>query len=634
MAFAAPVEVGTMLSAAARARRRSLCGASCRFWSCVYAWIVVIRPLTIPNSSLSALAIGPRQFVVQDAFEMMWCAFGSYDVWLTPITIVTSSFFAGAEMITFLAPPSMCALALVASVKNPVDSTTTSTPRSFHGSCAGSRSARIFRVLLPYLMPSSTTEMSSGNRPRIESYFSRCAIVVRSPRSLAATTSMSAPPWLFRACTARKKLRPIRPDPLMPTRTVTGRSPRSRVTGQTPGGATTTTLPWPSDPTNSPSEVRTGNPEGPRSDLLGEHLRAQAGLGVGDPELLGALVGHRQQPADPAGDRVLGERRDVQLPELLQGRRVVLQAEVTGHLQVVGHLVAEDLQGPFHTGAGRHRGAGGAAQVRVVEVREPVRGGPHLAPHPALLPGHQRLVRAQPGEQHADRVTVPDHHPVHAADLACLGRDAQPARGSDERERRLRTGAGDLQGGGPARLRQRAVCQERAPPCRDRVATGAGDDLRRKTADRTAPAVEETGLAGQRLAVPDHPHDVPAALADPVAGDHHHVGGVAVDLRDVPPEPARGGAGVELGLHHDPAADDVQAAGEPQHRGDLRLATTRLGDLSAGQLRLHLCRHRHAPDPATSAAFPELVPERPTRAARGPGYLMPRRESPHRHWRA
>ena len=35
VAFAAPVEVGTMFSAAARARRRSLCGPSCRFWSAV-----------------------------------------------------------------------------------------------------------------------------------------------------------------------------------------------------------------------------------------------------------------------------------------------------------------------------------------------------------------------------------------------------------------------------------------------------------------------------------------------------------------------------------------------------------------------------------------------------------------------
>ena len=31
IAFAAPVDVGTMFNAAARARRRSLCGPSCRF---------------------------------------------------------------------------------------------------------------------------------------------------------------------------------------------------------------------------------------------------------------------------------------------------------------------------------------------------------------------------------------------------------------------------------------------------------------------------------------------------------------------------------------------------------------------------------------------------------------------------
>ena len=34
-AFAAPVVVGIRLSAAARARRRSLCGMSCRRWSAV-----------------------------------------------------------------------------------------------------------------------------------------------------------------------------------------------------------------------------------------------------------------------------------------------------------------------------------------------------------------------------------------------------------------------------------------------------------------------------------------------------------------------------------------------------------------------------------------------------------------------
>ena len=66
-----------MLIAAARARRRSACGPSCRFWSWVYAWIVVMRPLTIPNSSSRTLPSGARQFVVQDALLMMLCVAGS-----------------------------------------------------------------------------------------------------------------------------------------------------------------------------------------------------------------------------------------------------------------------------------------------------------------------------------------------------------------------------------------------------------------------------------------------------------------------------------------------------------------------------------------------------------------------------
>ncbi len=91
----------------------------------------------MPNSSLSTLAIGARQLVVHDALEMTCGWSASYSSWLTPITIVMSSLEAGAEMITFLAPASMWACALVASVKKPVDSTTTSAPMSPHFRLAG-----------------------------------------------------------------------------------------------------------------------------------------------------------------------------------------------------------------------------------------------------------------------------------------------------------------------------------------------------------------------------------------------------------------------------------------------------------------------------------------------------------------
>ena len=137
-----------MFVAALRARRRSLCGASRMFWSFVYEWIVDMKPLTQPRLSTIGFTAVARQFVVHDAFEMMLCFAGSYIASLTPSTSVMSSPLAGAEMMTFFAPPpSMCARALAASVKRPVDSMTMSTPRSRHGSLPGSRSARTLIVL-------------------------------------------------------------------------------------------------------------------------------------------------------------------------------------------------------------------------------------------------------------------------------------------------------------------------------------------------------------------------------------------------------------------------------------------------------------------------------------------------------
>src|SRR6266513_4913473 len=69
-ALAAPVEVGIMDTAAARARRKSLCGKSKMTWSFVYEWIVVMVPLTILKLSFITFAMGARQLVVQEAFEM------------------------------------------------------------------------------------------------------------------------------------------------------------------------------------------------------------------------------------------------------------------------------------------------------------------------------------------------------------------------------------------------------------------------------------------------------------------------------------------------------------------------------------------------------------------------------------
>src|SRR2546421_5519675 len=117
-------------------------------------------------------------------------------------------------MTTFLAPASMCFWAPLRSVKKPVDSITSSTSRSRHGNPAGSFSERTCNSVLPALIRPSPTSTSSPSVPRTESYLSRCPIVFASPRSLIATISKFPP----RSRCARKKFRPIRPNPLIPTR--------------------------------------------------------------------------------------------------------------------------------------------------------------------------------------------------------------------------------------------------------------------------------------------------------------------------------------------------------------------------------------------------------------------------------
>ena len=106
--------------------------------------MVVMKPRSTPNVSFSTFAIGARQFVVQEAFEMMLCASGSYRSSLTPRASVMSGSVAGAEMMTFFAPASRCFCAPSRFVKKPVDSITMSTPRSPHGIAAGSRSTSRF----------------------------------------------------------------------------------------------------------------------------------------------------------------------------------------------------------------------------------------------------------------------------------------------------------------------------------------------------------------------------------------------------------------------------------------------------------------------------------------------------------
>src|SRR4051794_13349890 len=170
----------------------------------------------MPTVSCSTLTTGARQLVVHDALEMTWWLSGSYaSSKLTPRATVTSGSVAGAEMMTFLAPASRCLAASSRLVNRPVDSITTSTPRSSHGSAAGSRSASTLTSRPSTVIDPPDSATSPGNGPYTESYLSRCASVFESVMSLTATISMSA----LDSCAARNTLRPIRPKPLIPTRT-------------------------------------------------------------------------------------------------------------------------------------------------------------------------------------------------------------------------------------------------------------------------------------------------------------------------------------------------------------------------------------------------------------------------------
>jgi hypothetical protein len=160
-------------------------------WSFVYEWIVFIRPLTTPMRSSSAFTSGARQLVVHEALEMT-VSDALRSLWLTPMTTVRStSFSPGAETMTFRAPACRCAPAFALLVKSPVHSSTTSTPRAFHGSLAGSRSATTWMLSSPTTMAFSFTCTDCRNGPCTVSYFRRWALVAASPRSLMATNCKS-----------------------------------------------------------------------------------------------------------------------------------------------------------------------------------------------------------------------------------------------------------------------------------------------------------------------------------------------------------------------------------------------------------------------------------------------------------
>merc|ERR1719377_171985 len=213
-ALAAPVDEGMMLAEAARPARQSAPFMEPSTVSCeaVAAWTVVIKPCLMPNLSLTVLTSGARPLVVHDAHETT-AIDESYSSWLTPTTSVgVSASFAGAEMITFFAPPSMCAMQPSVVVKAPVDSHTYSTPVCVHGISVGSR-VEDSVIGIPFtISPLSVTSTVPSKRPCTVSCSSWYFMYSGDIGELMCLMTNSGCSMAMRAT-----WRPMRPKPLIPS---------------------------------------------------------------------------------------------------------------------------------------------------------------------------------------------------------------------------------------------------------------------------------------------------------------------------------------------------------------------------------------------------------------------------------
>merc|ERR1719252_510963 len=213
-ALAAPVEDGMMLAEAARPARQSpFIEPSTVSCDAVAACTVVIRPCLMPNFSFTTLTIGARPLVVHDAHDTTAIE-DSYSSSLTPTTRVgVSASLAGAEMMTCLAPPSMCFMQPSVVVNAPVDSQTYSTPVEAHGISVGSGVA-VSDTLAPLIRrpASPSTSQVPEKRPCTVSCSSRYFMYSGAIGELMCLSSNES-----RSIAMRTTWRPMRPKPLTPS---------------------------------------------------------------------------------------------------------------------------------------------------------------------------------------------------------------------------------------------------------------------------------------------------------------------------------------------------------------------------------------------------------------------------------
>merc|ERR1719460_2383034 len=213
-ALAAPVDDGMMLAEAARPARQSPfmlpSTVSCE---AVAACTVVMRPCLMPNFSLITLTIGARPLVVHEAHENTFMVAGSYSSVLTPTTMVgVSASLAGAEMMTFFAPPSTCFMQSGVVVKAPVDSQTYSTPVSFQGVSVGSRVADSVTLRPLIMRPPSVSSHVPLKRPCTVSCSRRYFMYSGDMGELMCLSTKES-----RSMAMRTTWRPMRPKPLTPS---------------------------------------------------------------------------------------------------------------------------------------------------------------------------------------------------------------------------------------------------------------------------------------------------------------------------------------------------------------------------------------------------------------------------------
>merc|ERR1719331_1118703 len=158
------------------------------------------------------LTIGARPLVVHDAHETTAMLAGAYSSVLTTTMVGVSASLAGAEMMTFFAPPSMCFMQSGVVVNAPVDSHTYSTLVSFHGISVGSRVALRETGRPSITRPSSSATTVPGKRPWTVSCSSRYFMYSGVIGELMCFSTK-----LSRSMAMRTTWRPMRPKPFTPS---------------------------------------------------------------------------------------------------------------------------------------------------------------------------------------------------------------------------------------------------------------------------------------------------------------------------------------------------------------------------------------------------------------------------------